>query len=77
MCIRDRIYHDTAEQKLTQLIFCDQGTPKYDGTFNFYEATKTALLAHCLLYTSIAYERFADEFLAIERTEETEVCAVG
>lgn len=26
---------------------------------------------------AVAYERFADEFLAIERTEETEVCAVG
>lgn len=26
---------------------------------------------------AVAYERFADEFLAIKRTEETEVCAVG
>ncbi len=39
------IYHETAEGRLTQLIFCDQGTPKYDGSFNFYEATKAALLA--------------------------------
>ncbi len=39
------IYHETAEDRLTQLIFCDQGTPKYDGSFNFYEATKAALLA--------------------------------
>lgn len=39
------IYQETAETRLTQLIFCDQGTPKYDGSFNFYEAAKTALLA--------------------------------
>ena len=39
------IYHETAEGRLTQLIFCDQGTPKADGSFNFYEATKAALLA--------------------------------
>ena len=39
------IYQETAEARLTQLIFCDQGTPKYDGSFNFYEAARTALLA--------------------------------
>lgn len=38
------IYHETEEKKLTQLIFCDQGTPKYDGSFNFYEAMKEALM---------------------------------
>ena len=38
------IYQETAEARLTQLIFCDQGTPKYDGSFNFYEAARTALL---------------------------------
>ncbi len=40
-----KIYQETAEDRLTQLIFCDQGTPKYDGSFNFYEAAKTALIA--------------------------------
>ena len=40
-----QIYHETAEERLTQLIFCDQGTPKYDGSFNFYEAMKAALIA--------------------------------
>ena len=39
------IYHETAGERLTQLVFCDQGTPKHDGSFNFYEATRTALLA--------------------------------
>ncbi len=57
VCARNvaQIYHDTAEQKLTQLIFCDQGTPKYDGTFNFYEATKTALLAQGVKPEEIAF----------------------
>lgn len=57
VCARNvaQIYHDTAEQKLTQLIFCDQGTPKYDGTFNFYEATKAALLAQGVKPEEIAF----------------------
>lgn len=38
------IYLDTAEEKLTQLIFCDQGTPKNDGRFNFYDAVKEVLI---------------------------------
>ncbi len=47
LCARKvaEIYQETAEDRLTQLIFCDQGTPKYDGSFNFYEAAKTALIA--------------------------------
>ncbi len=39
------ICQETAGDRLTQLIFCDQGTPKYDGSFNFYEAARTALIA--------------------------------
>ena len=31
-----RIWNDTKEQKLTQLIFCDMSTPKGDGSFNVY-----------------------------------------
>lgn len=37
------IYHETAENRLTQIIFCDQGTPK-SGEFNFYDATKEELV---------------------------------
>lgn len=57
VCARNvaQIYHETAEGKLTQLIFCDQGTPKYDGTFNFYEATKAALLAQGVKPEEIAF----------------------
>ena len=49
------IYHETAGEKLAQLIFCDQGTPKYDGSFNFYEATKTALIAQGVKPDEIAF----------------------
>lgn len=38
------IYHATAQNRSTQLIFCDKGTPKADGRFNFYQAMKSALL---------------------------------
>lgn len=57
VCARNvaQIYHETAEQKLTQLIFCDQGTPKYDGIFNFYEATKEALLKQGVKPEEIAF----------------------
>jgi N12 class adenine-specific DNA methylase/adenine-specific DNA methylase len=49
------IYQETAGDRLTQLIFCDQGTPKYDGSFNFYEATKAALLAQGVKAEEIAF----------------------
>lgn len=49
------IYHETAEERLTQLIFCDQGTPKYDGSFNFYEATEAELIAQGVKPEEIAF----------------------
>ena len=39
-----RIWNDTKEQKLTQLIFCDMSTPKGDGSFNVYDDICTKLL---------------------------------
>ena len=39
-----RIWNDTKEQKLTQLIFCDMSTPKGDGSFNAYDDIRTKLL---------------------------------
>ena len=39
-----RIWNDTKEQKLTQLIFCDMSTPKGDGSFNVYDDIRTKLL---------------------------------
>lgn len=57
ICARNvaKIYHETAENRLTQLIFCDQGTPKNDGSFNFYDATKEALIAQGVEESEIAY----------------------
>jgi len=49
------IYHETADNRLTQLIFCDQGTPKGDGSFNFYEATKAVLIAQGVKPEEIAF----------------------
>ena len=49
------IYHETAENRLAQLIFCNQGTPKGDGSFNFYEATKEALIAQGVKPEEIAF----------------------
>ena len=39
-----RIWNDTKEQKLTQLIFCDMSTPKGGGSFNVYDDIRTKLL---------------------------------
>ena len=39
-----RIWNDTKEQKLTQLIFCDMSTPKGDGSFNVYDDIRSKLL---------------------------------
>ena len=38
------IYHNTEENHSTQLIFCDKGTPKADGRFNFYQALRQELV---------------------------------
>ena len=48
------IYHQTAENKSTQLIFCDSGTPKEDK-FNFYDALKKELLENGVSKDEIAY----------------------
>ena len=39
-----RVWNDTKEQKLTQLIFCDMSTPKGDGSFNVYDDIRSKLL---------------------------------
>ena len=39
-----RIWNDTKEQKLTQLIFCDMSTPKGNGSFNVYDDIRSKLL---------------------------------
>ena len=39
-----RIWNDTKEQKLIQLVFCDMSTPKGDGSFNVYDDIRSKLL---------------------------------
>ena len=38
-------WKETAEQKSTQIIFCDLSTPKDEGTFNVYEDIRDKLIA--------------------------------
>ncbi|MBQ1770048.1 MAG: DEAD/DEAH box helicase family protein [Turicibacter sp.] len=38
------IFHETTSKKLTQLVFCDKGTPKNDKRFTFYQALKDELI---------------------------------
>ena len=49
------IYHATAQKHSTQLIFCDKGTPKADGRFNFYQAMKEALISAGVAEKDIAF----------------------
>ena len=39
-----RIWLETKEDKLTQLVFCELSTPKNDGTFNVYDDIKNKLI---------------------------------
>ena len=39
------IWQGTAEQRSTQLVFCDLSTPKGDGSFNVYDDLKAKLIA--------------------------------
>ncbi len=39
-----KIWEDTKDKKLTQLLFCDQSTPKKDGSFNIYDDIKDKLI---------------------------------
>ena len=46
MCVENaaKIFHDTMEDKSTQVIFSDIGTPKKDGSFNVYDAVRDGLI---------------------------------
>ena len=39
-----KIWQDTMDKKCAQLIFCDQSTPKIDGSFNVYDDLKQRLI---------------------------------
>ncbi|MGN0537241.1 MAG: SNF2-related protein, partial [Acutalibacteraceae bacterium] len=57
MCVNNvfRIWDETQEQKLTQLIFCDFSTPKGDGSFNLYDDIKQKLIAKGVPENEIAF----------------------
>ena len=55
-----RIWNETKEDKLTQLIFCDMSTPKGDGTFNVYDDTRAKLLAAGVPESEIEFIHNAD-----------------
>lgn len=38
------IYYQTQEESLTQIIFCDLGTPKADGSYSTYETIRNLLM---------------------------------
>jgi hypothetical protein len=49
------IWKETAEEKSTQLIFCDLSTPKNDGTFNVYDDVRDKLEAKGIPKEEIAF----------------------
>lgn len=55
-CIKNilKIYHETMEEKSTQLVFCDMSTPRNDA-FNVYDEIKNKLLEEGILESEIAY----------------------
>ena len=55
-----RIWNDTKEQKLTQLIFCDMSTPKGDGSFNVYDDIRSKLLTAGVPEQEIEFIHSAD-----------------
>ena len=55
-----RIWNDTKEQKLTQLIFCDMSTPKGDGSFNVYDDIRKKLIAAGVPESEIEFIHNAD-----------------
>ena len=49
------IWQRTAEQKSTQMVFCDLSTPKNDGEFNVYDDLRDKLIAKGIPEKNIAY----------------------
>ncbi|MBE5956697.1 MAG: helicase SNF2 [Lachnospiraceae bacterium] len=49
------IWEETADKKLTQVIFCDLSTPKSDGSFNVYDDIREKLVAKGVPREEIAF----------------------
>ncbi len=54
------IWQRTAEQRSTQLVFCDLSTPKGDGSFNVYDDLKAKLIAKGIPDAEIAFVHSAE-----------------
>ena len=56
-CVRNAfdIWQETAQNRSTQLIFCDLSTPKNDGTFNVYDDVREKLVARGIPREEIAF----------------------
>lgn len=50
-----QVYRETMENRSTQLIFCDQSTPKSGGRFSVYEDIKAKLIAEGVKPEEIAF----------------------
>lgn len=49
-----KIYHETVEEKSTQLVFCDMSTPRNDA-FNVYDEIRNKLLEEGIPESEVAY----------------------
>ena len=56
-CVKNvyKIWEDTVPERSTQLIFCDQSTPKNDGSFNVYDDIKNKLISKGVPENEIAF----------------------
>ena len=61
-CVQNvlRIWEESTEQKLTQLLFCDLSVPKGDGKFNVYDDIKAKLLAAGVPESEVEFIHNAD-----------------
>ena len=56
-CVEEiyRHWEEGTDKKLTQLVFCDQSTPKTDGTFSVYNDIRDKLIARGIPPEEIAF----------------------
>ena len=50
-----QIWQDTADQRSTQMVFCNLSTPKGNGEFNIYDDLRDKLIAKGVPAKEIAY----------------------
>ena len=61
-CVKNilKIWQDGTENKVTQLVFCDNSVPKKDGSFNVYDDIKSKLVAQGVPESEVAFIHDAD-----------------